>query len=751
MGRPLRRAPACVLLVFSLVRSTCRGADEPAAFLSGPEERLAEIRRVLREEGSASPSAAALGASLAARTDLWAVRLGVALNVLALPGRLPGSEEEAAPETDRLGLPGLGSWLALTRSRPGVLGLLSWAAAEPFEPLARDAATLAARRARTEAEKRATRDALATWEARAPRGPRADIDLALAGARVAGTPAEARRLRLALAAGWPDAPERAADLFDETDLKEFDAALRTAPEEIRAARALFLARRSPKEAAALLPRSPASRAARLDVAEARLALGDTKGALRLLRTPPSPADSEPYALRAAALELDAEMIGLLRQGRAEASGRRGERRQKRVVTTPPTPPKPFSDEASRHAAALRSRAAELLARPLADSDRRRLLGDAARLALRSGQVAEARRLVAELVLIDPSSTVLSEELFLGAFDAARTGRFDEAAISLEEQISLYRDVPTRRRATYWAGHAREKAGQGSAARLLYASLLTGTSPDVYAIWAATILGVPAPGGPPQEIPGPVVTGLDPSVPGSRSRELLACGLPDLAEDAAEAEGDTDPVFLAAIASERGDHRRAVALLKRRWPELGSPEEGAVPLPARRLYYPRSRADLLEESASAAAVPPALVFGLVRQESAFTTNVRSRAGALGLMQLMPATGRQLERQGGRRQRPDLLNPAVNVRLGVAYLRQLLDAFEGDTILALAAYNAGPARARRWKADLGALPADAFIESIPIAESRLYVRRTLFFEGAYAALYGLRPSPAPSLARPSTAAP
>jgi soluble lytic murein transglycosylase len=67
--------------------------------------------------------------------------------------------------------------------------------------------------------------------------------------------------------------------------------------------------------------------------------------------------------------------------------------------------------------------------------------------------------------------------------------------------------------------------------------------------------------------------------------------------------------------------------------------------------------------------------------------------------------------------------------------MLDLFGGDPVLALAAYNAGPARARRWQRDLGALPEDEFVESIPAFETRLYVRRVLFFEGAYAALYGL----------------
>ncbi|MGE5347337.1 MAG: transglycosylase SLT domain-containing protein [Acidithiobacillales bacterium] len=739
MSRTLRRHLARALIVLWLA-SAGRGAEVPAARFAGPDARLAEVRRLLREEGSASVSAADLAAPLAAGSDLWAVRLRVVRAVLGSPEPPPAIEGGTDLETARLGLPGLGSWVGLMRSHPGTLALLSWAAGEPFEPLARDAVTHASREARTVAEKRAVREALASCEARAPSGPRASIALALAKARVAATPVEARRIRLELLAAWPDAPERAADLFDATDLTEFNAEVRTASDGIRAARALSLARRSPREAARLLPRCPATSAARLDAAETRLLLGDTRDALRLLRTEPAPT-GEGALLRAKALELSAEMRGLLRQAEKPAGTRRAAKRRKRPVTTSPRPPKPLGREASLQAAGLRSRAAALLTRPLSDADRRRLLANTAHLALRSGESIEARRLVGDLVVIDPSSTVLSEAFFREAFEAFRAGRFDEAALSFREQSTLYRDVDVRRRATYWEGRAREKAGEGAAARLLFASLVSGTTPDVYALWAATLLGVPTAEGPTAEPVGGGLAGLDTTVPASPSRELLACGLPGLAEDAAEAEGTADGPFLAALASERGDHRRTAALLKQRWPELGSPEEGDVPIPVRRLFYPRSRAALLEEIAATASVPPALVFGLVRQESVFTPNVRSRAGAVGLMQVMPATGRQLERHGRRSPRPDLLDPAVNARLGVAYLRRLLDSFEGDSVLALAAYNAGPSRVRRWRADLASLPADEFLESIPVAESRHYIRRILFFEGAYASLYGLPSSASP----------
>ncbi len=751
MTRSARRAGAGIVLLFLAAPPTLRGG-EPALFSSSPDERLAAVRRLLREEGGASARAAAAEAALGAGETLWSVRLRTARAVLALtapPTATIGSAEDLP--TARLGLPGLAGWIRLMGSSPDVPTLLAWAAGETFEPLARDAATLAARMARTPGEKSAARAALEGWDLRESRGARAAIDLALARARVASTAAVSRRLRQSLAAAFPDAPERAADLFDATDLSEFEAAVRAGPGEIRAVRALAVASRNPRLAASLVPRVPAGVEARLDAAEARLVLGDTVEALRLARLVRASTADDAALLRERSLEVDAEMRSLLRSASAPSRVRRSRRGRAKTPTRPPAPPRPFGNAAKHRADGLLARAGELLAEPVAAADRRRLLADAARVALRSGRSDVARSRIEELLALDPGSGAASDDFFREAFGEYRQGRFERAAAALEEQALLYHDPAIRRRATYWAGRAREKAGFAAEGRAHLAALVNGTSPDLYAAWAAAALGVPPPGGSPAPPLVEARSGLDGESPGPPSRELLACGLPDLAEDAAEAEGTNDPLFLAAVAAERGDYRRAVSFLKRRWPALGSPEEGEIPLFVRHLYYPNAHAALLSELATASSIPPALLFGLVRQESVFATDIRSRTGAVGLMQLMPATGRLLHRRDGHGGRPDLGNPEVNVRLGVAYLRRLLDDFGGDALLALVAYNAGPGRARRWRADLAALPADEFVESIPFSETRLYVKRVLFFEGAYAALYGVPDTVPASTPRTGAAVP
>ena len=107
------------------------------------------------------------------------------------------------------------------------------------------------------------------------------------------------------------------------------------------------------------------------------------------------------------------------------------------------------------------------------------------------------------------------------------------------------------------------------------------------------------------------------------------------------------------------------------------------------------------------------------------DVRSRAGAIGLMQLMPATGRKVAREirlpyAGLN---TLTDPRHNIRLGTTYLGQMTERFGGNRVLATAAYNAGPHRVVEWLPDDGSLDARIWIENIPFNETRKYVRRVL----------------------------
>jgi soluble lytic murein transglycosylase len=160
----------------------------------------------------------------------------------------------------------------------------------------------------------------------------------------------------------------------------------------------------------------------------------------------------------------------------------------------------------------------------------------------------------------------------------------------------------------------------------------------------------------------------------------------------------------------------------------------------RLYYPRPFQKIIEENARKSDLPEELLFALVRTESAFQPDIVSRAGALGLAQLMPATAadmaNRIKNWGGPNYTenggPDLRDPAVNVHLGSEYLRYLTGRLESP-LLALLAYNGGINRVRRWRGGEPEFPADLFLETIPYAETREYGRKVLAAALIYGYLY------------------
>ena len=149
----------------------------------------------------------------------------------------------------------------------------------------------------------------------------------------------------------------------------------------------------------------------------------------------------------------------------------------------------------------------------------------------------------------------------------------------------------------------------------------------------------------------------------------------------------------------------------------------------KLFY---REEILS-SAKKYDLDPCLVCGVIFTESAFRPDAKSSVGALGLMQLMPATGLEeaelLEIEGVTEQR--LMEPALNIRLGCTYLRKLLNEF-GTESVALAAYNAGPGRVRQWLKEYGKKD-DGSILYIPYPETSKYVDRVQSAKGVYERLY------------------
>lgn len=158
-----------------------------------------------------------------------------------------------------------------------------------------------------------------------------------------------------------------------------------------------------------------------------------------------------------------------------------------------------------------------------------------------------------------------------------------------------------------------------------------------------------------------------------------------------------------------------------------------------LRYPMPYQDVFRGYAATHGVDEAWVLGLVRQESRFNTDARSSAGAAGIMQVMPRTARYVAaKMGLRNYRPKMATEIeTNVTLGTGYLKLVMEQL-GHPVLASAAYNAGPTRARRWRDDKP-LEGAIYVESIPFPETRDYVKKVMANAVYYAAVLDRKPVP------------
>ena len=150
-----------------------------------------------------------------------------------------------------------------------------------------------------------------------------------------------------------------------------------------------------------------------------------------------------------------------------------------------------------------------------------------------------------------------------------------------------------------------------------------------------------------------------------------------------------------------------------------------------LRFPTPKQSMFSRYAKARDVDASLLYALARQESAMYERAQSPVGASGLMQLMPATAAYTaQKLGETPPSPNALtNADTNVRLGSAYIKGLLDQYDGNRVLAAAAYNAGPGRVRKWRRESTGQPVDLWVENIPYKETRNYVQNVMVFNAIY----------------------
>jgi soluble lytic murein transglycosylase len=218
-----------------------------------------------------------------------------------------------------------------------------------------------------------------------------------------------------------------------------------------------------------------------------------------------------------------------------------------------------------------------------------------------------------------------------------------------------------------------------------------------------------------------------------AEELDAVGRKALA---ASQEHPEPLLLLAELLERAGDSRASHRLLRAQGRQVLREPPAGMGLRVWQMAYPPAWRDQVVRFAPGAGVPPDLLQALMREESALDPAVVSPAGAVGLTQLMVRTAGQTARRLAlpAPSAADLTDPRLNIRLGAAYLGDLMKRFGGSAPLALAAYNAGEGNARAWWRSRGSLPLDEFVEEIPIQETRGYVKRVLRSYSAYRMLYG-----------------
>lgn len=383
----------------------------------------------------------------------------------------------------------------------------------------------------------------------------------------------------------------------------------------------------------------------------------------------------------------------------------------------------------------RSGSTESLGRPLVWADRR---ADLARDVMRDGDFPACYRYASEH-RIAPGSTSsdYAENEWLAGYCAYRLGRHDTAARHFEAFRAAVITPISLGRAGYWLGRAHEAAGNASAAAQAYA-LGARYQSSFYGQLAAERGGLPVdPAFLARESFGDWRQAAFTRSSVFHAGRLLIEARQDWPAERflthlTESLNRTEAGQLGDFALEIGDHHIALRIAKR------AAEAGHEIM---RAYYPVVPA-LVGANLPA---PPALILSIARRESEFDPGVVSPAGALGLMQVMPGTGRDVARDIGASFSQDrmLSDPAYNALLGATYLQQLIGRYGGNPVLVAAAYNAGPTRANEWIGRFGdprqARDVIDWIEAIPFTETRSYIMRVTESLAIYEAqLTGTLPS-------------
>jgi soluble lytic murein transglycosylase len=364
-----------------------------------------------------------------------------------------------------------------------------------------------------------------------------------------------------------------------------------------------------------------------------------------------------------------------------------------------------------------------------------------------------RRMLAEF----PTGKHVLDAKWRVLWEDFRAGRYADAGFGWEEAARERPGSEESSKFLYWAGRSYQASGRFDRAEPLYRQVLLGYQNTYYGRRALEHLSEIQDQRSSLAAIEAARSGIDLSDAlnvervslQKRIAQLYAAGLEKeaLREATRAVSGKRDDsAFMAMAAWIHADRRRnldAFRTIRQAFPFHVSATGDLLPRPIWELFYPLGYWEPIERYSVERGLDPYLVAALIRQESTFNPKVRSRAGARGLMQILPSTGKLLARQEKLRYNAsDLFDPEINIRYGTRYLKDVLGSFGGRVDYALASYNAGPHRVRRWTGMDLTIPSEVFIEEIPFDETRDYVKLVLRNEMLYRRLYGGAMAAAPA---------
>ncbi len=337
----------------------------------------------------------------------------------------------------------------------------------------------------------------------------------------------------------------------------------------------------------------------------------------------------------------------------------------------------------------------------------------------------------------------------------RLGRKEEAKKEFEEQIALYPNGNETSNALYWRARVAEEENQPAMARAFYQKLSDRYRNYYYAeLGRDRLKKLSDMPDPPGEFP--LLDRIPPLEHGEKitleeapadnlhlqKAKLLGNGglidfaVRELQAAATEDKGSWPLAETAQVYTDTGHYDRAIEVMKRSVPSYFAVDIPTLPREYWDALFPRPYWSDLKRYSVANGLDPYLVASLIRQESEFNPLAVSRANAVGLMQLLPKTGKNVAKQEGlkRYNATQLFNPTVNLQLGTRYFRGMVDKFGGSFEHALAAYNAGSDRVDEWMGQGPYRDSPEFVESIPFTETREYVQAIMRNTSVYRQLYG-----------------